>query len=223
MEDARVTALILKKSLALLAAGRHEGNMEPSEAVSKFGDERPPEPPVASLEGTLDLRYLLVGWRKVAHDGSSGHYDAQRRFNRLGRWLGGCATLLTTLTGAAVIKQVSTAAPNGKLNLIMEILAATAVVLTALHTYLGYEARAANHRSTAAGYAAALRKIDEAIIFGYASASEAQKASDEIRLSLDALSRDAAEVPKDFLEKYRKRIDNPPPAAPAKPLPGATA
>jgi DNA polymerase III epsilon subunit-like protein len=213
MEDARVTALILRKSLLLLVAGQKEGNMDPSGAASKSGDEKPPAPPIASLEGTLDLRYLLVGWRMVAHNGTDGHYDAQRRFNRRGRWLGGFATLLTTLTGAAVIKQVSTAIPDPKINAVMAILAAIAVVLTALHTYLAYEARAANHRSTAAGYAAALRKIDEAIIFGYASASEAQKAADEIRLSLDALSRDAPEVPKDILEKYAKRVDNPPPAA----------
>jgi oligoribonuclease (3'-5' exoribonuclease) len=223
MEDARVTALILRKSLPLLVTGRNEGNMEASGAAFKSADEKPPATPIASLEGTLDLRYLLVGWRRVAHNGADGHYDAQRRFNWRGRWLGGFATLLTTLTGATVIKQISTAVPNGKLNVTMAILAATAVVLTALHTYLGYEARAANHRSTAAGYAAALRKIDEAIIFGYASASEAQKAADEIRLSLDALSRDAPEVPKDILEKYGKRVDSPPPAALAKQTPVAAA
>ena len=221
MEDARITALILRKSLLLLIAEQNEGNMGHSGAVSKSGDEKPPATPIASLEGTLDLRYLLVGWRAVAHNGTEGHYDAQRRFNRRGRWLGGFATLLTTLTGAAVIKQVSTAIPDPKINAVMAILAAIAVVLTALHTYLAYEARAANHRSTAAGYAAALRKIDEAIIFGYASASEAQKASDEIRLSLDALSRDAPEVPKDILEKYARRVDNPPPAVAARPTPGA--
>ena len=50
-----------------------------------------------------------------------------------------------------------------------------------------------------AGYAAALRKIDESIIFGYASASEAQKAAERIRLCLDALSRDAKDLPKTFL------------------------
>jgi DNA polymerase III epsilon subunit-like protein len=221
MEDARDTALILRKTLPMLVAGRDEVNMEPSGTASKAGDEKPPASPIASLEGTLDLRYLLVGWRRVAHNGTDGHYDAQRRFNRRGRWLGGCATLLTTLTGATAIKQISTASPGQELKVTMAVLAAIAVVLTALHTYLGYEGRAANHRSTAAGYAAALRKIDEDIIFGYASASEAQKAADEIRLSLDALSRDAPEVPADIIKKYKDRPDTPPPAASGKPTPGA--
>lgn len=79
-------------------------------------------------------------------------------------------------------------------------------VLTALHTFLGYEARAASHRSAAAGYATVLRKIDEEVAFGHSSASETQKAADAIRLSLDALSRDAPEVPADIYKKYRNRL-----------------
>ncbi len=209
MDDARVSALILRKTLPLLVAGRNEGNMELPVAASNSGDDKPH----ASLEGTMDWRNLLDGWLKVAHDGSDMHYDAQRRFNRRGRWIGGCATFLTTLVGATAIQQISAASPSQGVKWIMAGLAAIAGILTALHTFLGDEARAASHRSTAAGYAAALRNIDEDLTFGHSSAADAQKAADAIRLSLDSLSRDAPEVPAGILKKYWDRPASPPPGS----------
>jgi len=198
MEDARDTALILKKTLPMLVGGRNEENMEPSSALAKSGDDKAP----ASLEGSMDWRGLLNSWLKVAKDGSDMHYDAQRRFNTRGRWIGGCATFLTTLTGATAIKEISAASPGPVLKWTIAGMAAAAGILTALHTFLGDEARAASHRSTAAGYATALRNIDEDLTFGHSSAADAQKAADAIRLSLDSLSRDAPEVPASILKKY---------------------
>ena len=198
MEDARVSALILKKTLPMLVGGRNEGIMELSSAAGKSGDGME----TTSLEGSLDWRKLFDGWRKVAKDGADMHYDAQRRFTSRGRWLGGCATFLTTLIGATAIKEISVDSPGQEVRWIIAVVASMAGVLTALHTFLGYEARAASHRSTAAGYATALRKIDEDFTFGHSSASEAQKAADEIRLALDTLSRDAPEVPADILSKF---------------------
>jgi DNA polymerase III epsilon subunit-like protein len=206
MEDARVTALILRKTLAMLVGGRKEDKMELSRATDKSAVDTA----TTSLEGSLDWRQLFDGWRHVAHDGSDMHYEAQRRFNRRGRWLGGCATFLTTLAGATAIKEISAASPDLTVRWVIAVVAAMAGVLTALHTFLGYEARAAGHRSTAAGYASALRKIDVEITFGHSSASETQKAADAIRLSLDALSRDAPEVPADILKKYWSHPDSPP-------------
>jgi hypothetical protein len=137
------------------------------------------------------------------------HYEAQRRFNRRGRLIGGCATFLTTLAGATAIKEISAASSNPEVRWAIAAVAMVAGVLTALHTFLGDESRAASHRSTAAGYASALRKIDEDVTFGHSSASEAHKAADEIRLALDALSRDAPEVPAGILRKYWTAIDEP--------------
>ena len=81
MEDARVSALILRKTLPMLVGGRKEENMEPSSAAGKSGDDKGP----ASLEGSMDWRKLLNGWLKVAHEGIDMHYEAQRRFNKRGR------------------------------------------------------------------------------------------------------------------------------------------
>ena len=207
MEDARVSALILKKTLPLLVGGRSEGNIEFFGAAAKSGGHME----TTSLEGTLDWRKLFDGWRKVAHDSADMHYDAQRRFNNRDRWLGGWATLVTAFAGATAIKEISAASTDPEVRWIIGGVAAMAAVLTALHTFLGYAARAAGHRSTAAGYAAALRKIDEDVTFGHSSASDAQKAADAIRLALDALSRDAPEVPADILRKYRSLPGSPPP------------
>jgi hypothetical protein len=157
------------------------------------------------FEGTLDWRKLFEGWRRVAEDSVNMHYDAQRRFNNRGRWLGGCATLLTTLIGATVIKEINAASTVPTVRWIIGAVGAVAGVLTALHTFLGDEGRAASHRSTAAGYAAALRRIDEELTFGHRSASEAEKAADTIRQALDALSANAPEVPGDILRKYMQR------------------
>ena len=206
MEDAQVTALILRTTLPMLVGGRKEENMEPSGAAGKSGDDTA----TTSLGGSLDWQNLFDGWRQVAHDGSDMHYEAQRRFNRSGRWLGGCATFLTTFAGATAIKEISAASSDPVVRWVIAGVAAMAGVLTALHTFLGYEARAANHRSTAAGYASALRKIDEEITFGHSSASETHKAADALRLSLDALSRDAPEVPADILKKYWSHPKSPP-------------
>jgi oligoribonuclease (3'-5' exoribonuclease) len=207
MEDARDSALILRKTLPMLVGGRNEGNIELFGAADKSGGHMA----TTNLEGNLDWRKLFDGWRKVAHDGTDMHYEAQRRFNSRDRWLGGFATFLTTLAGATAIKEISAASSDPVVRWIIGGVAAMAGVLTALHTFLGDAARAASHRSTAAGYATALRKIDEDITFGHSSASEAQKAADAIRLALDALSRDAPEVPADILRKYRPRPSSPPP------------
>jgi len=208
MEDARVSAMVLRKTVPMLLGGRKEENMEPSTAAGISGDDKAP----ASLEGSMDWRKLFDGWRKVAHDSADMHYDAQRRFDWRDRWLGVCATSLTTVAGATAIKEISAASSNQEVRWIIGGVAAAAGVLTALHTFLGDAARAAGHRSTAAGYAAALRKIDEDVTFGHSSVSDAQKAADAIRLSLDALSRDAPEVPAGILKKYWALASSPPPA-----------
>lgn len=166
--------------------------MEPLEAANKPSDHLE----TTSLEGSLDWRKLFDDWRDIAYASADRHYDAQRRFNRRGRWLGGCATLLTALTAATAIKEIGATSNEGRW--VVAAIAALAGVLTALQTYLKYEARAASHRSTAAGYAMALRKINEVITFGRPSWSELQKAADSVRGSLDALSRDAPEVPADI-------------------------
>ena len=199
LEDACISAQILRKTLPMLVGGRNEEKIEPLRATAKSEDRMTN----TSFEGNLNWRALFDGWRNVAHSSSRMHYEAQRRFNRRGRWLGGCATLLTALTGATAIKEINVPSADPRVRLIIGAMAAIAGVLTALQTFLGYAARAASHRSTAAGYAAVLRKIDEDIVFGRSSADEAQKAADSIRGALDALSRDAPEVPTDILNAYR--------------------
>ncbi len=172
--------------------------MEHGKAEAKPAEAKPP----AAFQGSMDWQKLLNGWLKVADESNKMHYDAQRHFDKRGSWIGGCATFLTTVTGATVIKQISAGSPDQLFKWLIAGLATLAAVLTALHTFLGDEARAAKHRSTAAGYAAALRKIDEDLTFGHSSAADAQKAADEIRTSLDSLSRDAPEVPAGILKKY---------------------
>lgn len=132
------------------------------------------------------------------------HYEAQRRYSWRQSRLGGLATLLTTLVGATAVKEISGPLTEPTIRWVVGGVAAVAGVLTALHTFLGYAARTANHRSTAAGYAGALRRIDEELTFGHTSSDEAKKAAESIRATLDALSRDAPEVPADILAKYRK-------------------
>ena len=149
-------------------------------------------------------RTLLGNWRNVALASTRMHYEAQRRFSRRSRWLGGAATLLTTLIGATVIKEIGGASADATIRWVIGAVGAVAGVLTALDTYLGYAARTANHRSTAAGYAAVLRKIDEELTFGRASLDETRRTAESIRLSLDALSRDAPEVPADILAPHRQ-------------------
>ncbi|MGA9671301.1 MAG: SLATT domain-containing protein [Terracidiphilus sp.] len=205
MEDARVSALILRRSLPMLVGGRKEEVMEPSSAAGKSGQDKAP----ASLDGSMDWRELLNGWLKVAHESSEMHYEAQRCFNKRGRWIGVCATALTAFAGATAIKEIGAASPDPLFRWIIAGVAAAAGVLTALHTFLGDEARAASHRSAGAGYATARRKIDEDLTFGHTSASDAQKAADAIRLSLDSLSRDAPEVPAGILKKYWSQPANP--------------
>jgi oligoribonuclease (3'-5' exoribonuclease) len=199
LEDALLSAQLLRKTLPMLVGGWNEGNIEPFRAAAKSEDHMT----TTSFEGNLNWRALFDGWRNVAHSSSDMHYEAQRRFNFRGRLLGGCAALLTTLVGATAIKEISSVSQDLTVRWTIAVVAAIAGALTALHTFLGYAARAASHRSTAAGYAAALRRVDEEVVFGHSLAGEAQKAADAIRLALDALSRDAPEVPADILRKYR--------------------
>jgi hypothetical protein len=144
------------------------------------------------------------------------HYEAQRRFSRRHRWLGGFATLLTTLVGATVVKEIGGASTDPRVRWGIGTAAALATVLTTLHTFLGYAARTASHRSTAAGYATVVRKIDEELTFGRSSLDDQRRVAESIRTSLDALSRDAPEVPARILAKYRRPSLALPPTVPVR-------
>src|SRR5262245_55508549 len=132
------------------------------------------------------------------------HYEAQRVFGRRTRWLGGFATFFTTVVGASVIKEIGGASTDARVRWAIGAVALLASVLTALHTFLGYAARTANHRSTGAGYADVLRLIDEELAFPPKPIDELRKVVESIRARLGALSQDAPEVPDRVLAKYRK-------------------
>lgn len=159
---------------------------------------------IPATQTAADWRSLLDAWRNVALASSRMHYEAQRRFSKRSQRLGGIATLLTALVGATALKEISGASSDARVRWAVGAVATLASVLTAVHTFLGYAARAAGHRSTAAGYAAALRRIDEELTFGRPTLEETRKAAESIRAVLDSLSRDAPEVPADILAKYRQ-------------------
>jgi len=147
---------------------------------------------------------LLLSWRNVALNSSRMHYEAQRLFGGRNRLLGGSATFFTTVVGATVVKEIGGASSDPRVRWLIGAMALLASVLTALHTFLGYAARTANHRSTAAGYAAVVRQIDEELAFFGSNTDELKNTAESIRARLDSLSRDAPEVPAGVLAKYRK-------------------
>ena len=151
-----------------------------------------------------DPRTLLLTWRNIALNSSRMHYAAQRAFGSRNRWLGGFATFVTTVVGASVIKEIGGASSDARVRWTIGAMALLASVLTALHTFLGYAARTANHRSTGAGYAAVVRLIDEDLAFPPKATDELRKTTDAIRARMDALSQDAPEVPDGVLAQYRK-------------------
>ncbi|HKP76319.1 MAG TPA: SLATT domain-containing protein [Longimicrobiaceae bacterium] len=170
----------------------------------------------------IDWRPLLEPWRNVALGSTRMHYEAQRHFSRRERLLGGLATLLTALVGATVVKEIGGASTDPRVRWGIGAAAALATILTSLHTFLGFAARTASHRSTAAGYAAVLRRIDEELTFGRASLEDQRRVSESIRTNLDALSRDAPEVPAHILARYRKPSVALPPTVPAGTKDGVT-
>ena len=151
-----------------------------------------------------DPHSLLLTWRNIALNSSRMHYAAQRAFGSRNRWLGGFATLVATMVGASVIKEIGGASTDARVRWGIGAIALLASVLTALHTFLGYAARTANHRSTAAGYATVVRLIDEELAFPERPPDDLRKTADSIRARLDALSQDAPEVPDRVLAEYRK-------------------
>jgi hypothetical protein len=159
---------------------------------------------VSDVHSDIDWRPLLEPWRNIALGSSRMHYEAQRIFSKRHRWLGGFATFLTTLVGATVIKEIGGASTDPWVRWGIGVVAALAAGLTALQTFLGYAARTVSHRSTAAGYATVLRRIDEELTFGRSSLDDQRRAAESIRTSLDALSRDAPEAPARILAKYRR-------------------
>jgi len=61
---------------------------------------------VCDVHRETDWRPLLETWRNVALGSTRMHCDAQRRFSRGHRWLGGLATFFTTLVGATIVKEI---------------------------------------------------------------------------------------------------------------------
>jgi hypothetical protein len=159
---------------------------------------------MSDVRSDADWRPLLGTWWNIALGSSRMHYEAQRLFGKRHRWLGGLATFLTTLVGATVVKEIGGASTDSTVRWTIGVAAGLATVLTALHTFLGYATRTASHRSTAAGYATIVRRIDEELTFGRASLDEQRRVAESIRASLDSLSRDAPEVPAHILAKYRR-------------------
>jgi len=159
---------------------------------------------VSDIQSDTGWRALLGSWRNVAVESVRMHYDAQRRFSRCHLWIGGTATVLTTVVTAAVVKEIGGASAAPWFRWGLAIAAVLATILTALNASLGYADRSVGHRTTAAGYAAVRRRIDEELTFGRSSVEEQRRIAESIRTSLDALSHDAPEVPADILAKHRQ-------------------
>jgi hypothetical protein len=159
---------------------------------------------MSDVPSATGWRTLLESWLGVAVSSTRMHYDAQRRYSKRYRWVGGTATVLTTVIMAAVVREIGGASANPWFRWGLAMAAVLATILTALNASSGYADRSAGHRTTGAGYAAVRRRIDEELTFDRTSIEEQRWIAASIRTSLDALSHDAPEVPADILAKHRQ-------------------
>ena len=129
----------------------------------------------------------------------NAHFRVAERHKRKHRRLGIAATTFSALVGTAVVSSLVQETPQTWLQLTATFLSVTAVVLTALQTFLDYGGIAAQHKAAAAGYESVKRALDfVALKYPTASGLAGDPGTtelEEVRKTLDDLVKQSPSIP----------------------------
>ena len=145
---------------------------------------------------------LVTDWFRRVRESQFIHYECGTFFSRLHYWLGIPAIMLSTVVGTAVFASAE-ADLSGRQRIAVGLISIAAAVLMSLQTFLRFAERADRHRATGAGYGSLRRSLEYLKTFPPTGEDELKRAIDEIRAQLDALAKEAPEVP----SRMKKKLD----------------
>jgi hypothetical protein len=135
-----------------------------------------------TLGGYVDTSDLLRHWRFRVHRVQRGHYLAGRRYDRFHFLLGIPAVCLTAIVGSAVFSSLAAEKQTVYGTIVIGLLSITALVLTALQTFLKYSELAERHKIAGARFADLKHQIEMIAVFQTAD-------KDAIRSKLEAVEQ----------------------------------
>lgn len=102
---------------------------------------------------------LILSWIKRTRESQFAHYECQRKYEKRHLWLGVPSMIMTTLSGASVVKLLQQNAQDW-IKFLAISLALCATLLTALQTFLNNEGKARLHQEAGARYGSLRRKLE---------------------------------------------------------------
>lgn len=150
---------------------------------------------------------LLTDWFRRARESQYIHYECGVWFSRLNYLLGIPAIVMSTAVGTAVFASLETSA-TGTQKILVGLVSIVAAVLASLQTFLRFSERAEAHRATGSGYGAIRRSLEYLKTFPPADEEELKRAFNEVKKQMDALAKEAPEVPSRMKKKLDDEVKN---------------
>jgi hypothetical protein len=163
------------------------------------------EPTATELSAWAAAEPVLAAWYRRARESQFAHYTAAGSYTRLSKSLGVPSVVLSAAAGSVLFATLSKSA-SIELRLFVAFVALSAAVLGALQTFLGLNALAEQHRSTASRYGTIRRQIEQ-----YQATNPARNIAlgiqlEEVRRSLDDVAGSAPNVPDWAWKKAQSHI-----------------
>lgn len=152
---------------------------------------------------TSDVDTLMTDWFRRARESQYIHFECGTFFSRLNLLLGVPAMILSTGVGTAVFASLEKNV-DGDLRIIVGLISIAAAILASLQTFLRFSERAERHRLTGSAYGAIRRSLEFVKTFPPGDEEQLKAAMAEIKKQMDALAKEAPEVP----SSMKKRLDN---------------
>lgn len=139
------------------------------------------------------LASLLENWLRRARESQRGHYQAAARLEHLNYWFGIPVVIMTTVVGTSVFASLQRRV-DVRWQVMIGVFSVLAAVLASLQTFLRFSEKAEKHRSAGAAYGAIRREL-EMILSVTPAEQDAKQLLDGLRTRIDALAKDAPEIP----------------------------
>ena len=144
-----------------------------------------------------DIRALAERYRLVVQRSNRGHYVAAERAETRGRVLGIASVMLGAVVGTSIFATIQSS-PSVDWRVAAGILVTGAAVLGAMHTFLDYAKRAAEHRTAGAAYGRLRREFDS-FFLELATSEDRQQLIDslsKLRHRIDDLGQESPLIPR---------------------------
>ncbi len=143
---------------------------------------------------------ILERWRRNCLRSSTGNYRASTKFSKRNFFLGVPTIVLTTLAGSSLFATLQEGI-DPRLQLLAGFVTLAAAVLSALQTFMGSAERAGKHNTAAAEFNSVKRRIDFLIAQNADGHDLDDAIIEDIRASMDTLSRETPALPESLWEQ----------------------